>query len=222
MNRSQPSTKQRTIARISAAEALTCQSHHPKGPQFGYKLSVLLIQVQVRLCAKSLLNSNLKVSAKLNRYLPSSGRTHLYLVDTRPLVILLAVQDPQNRKEQVDDIEVQADCRSNLLLHMMVPDDHLGVDENVAAEDERRKTAVDEFACAAVGEEGSHESEQNESPEAAEKVGHPASEVVLGLARESGQEDKDTRGEENGIENDGGLVEGNDDGDGVGFEQSEA
>lgn len=139
-----------------------------------------------------------------------------------PLVVLLAVQDPQDRKEQVDDIKVQADCRSNLLLHMMVPDDQLGVDENVATEDERRKSAVNEFACAAVGEECSHESEQNESPESAEKVGHPASEVVLGLARESGKEDKDTRGEENGVQNDGGLVKGDDDGDSVGFEQSEA
>lgn len=139
-----------------------------------------------------------------------------------PLVILLAVQDPQNRKEQVDDIEVQADCRSNLLLHMVVPDDQLGVDENVAAKDERRQAAVNEFACAAVGEEGGHESEQNESPESAEKVGHPASEVVLGLACECGEKDKDTRGEENGVEDDGCLVEGDDDGNGVGFEESEA
>lgn len=144
------------------------------------------------------------------------------MADAHALVVLLAVQDPQNRKEQVDDIEVQADCRSDLLLHMMVPDDQLGVYENVAAEDERRKTAVDEFACAAVGEESSHESEQNESPESAEEVGHPASEVVLGLTRESGKEDKDTRGEENGIEDDGGLVEGDHDGNSVRFEESEA
>lgn len=201
---------------------MTCQSNHQKDPQFGYKLSVLLVQVQVRLCAKSLLNSNLKVSAKLNRYLPSSSRAHLYLADARSLVILLAVQDPQDRKEQVDNIEVQTDCRSNFLLHMVVPDDQLGVDKNVAAEDERRQSAVDEFARAAVGEESSHESEQNESPKSAEKVGHPASEVVLGLARESGEEDKDTRGEENGVEDDGGLVKGDDDGDSVGFEDSEA
>lgn len=103
----------------------------------------------------------------------------------------------------------------------MVPDDQLGVNENIAAKNERCQAAVNKLACAAVGEEGSHKSEQNESPESAKKVGHPTSEVVLGLACESSEKDKDTRGEENGVEDDGGLVKGDDDGDSVGLEESE-
>lgn len=104
----------------------------------------------------------------------------------------------------------------------MVPDDQLRVDENIPAEDQRCQSAVNKLARAAVGEEGSHESEQNEAPQAAEQIGHPAREVVLGLASEGREEDKDARGEEDSVEDDRGLVEGDDHGNGVGFEDGEA
>jgi len=48
------------------------------------------------------------------------------------LVALLRVQDAQNGKKQVDDIEVQRNGRRNLLLHMVVPHNHLRVQQNVA------------------------------------------------------------------------------------------
>lgn len=41
------------------------------------------------------------------------------------LVVLLAVQNAQDGQEQVDDIEVQADSRGDLLLDMVVSHDKL-------------------------------------------------------------------------------------------------
>ncbi len=105
---------------------------------------------------------------------------------------------------------------------MVLAEDQLGVHEDVAAEDERGQPAVDELAGAAVGEEGGHEAEQDQPPQPAEEVGHPRGEVVLGLAGEGGQEDEDAGREDNGVEHDRGLVEGDDDRDGVGLEEGEA
>jgi hypothetical protein len=50
--------------------------------------------------------------------------------------------------------------------------DQLSVDENVSAEDESGDDTVSEFDCAALGEEGGHEAEDDEDPECAEEVGH--------------------------------------------------
>jgi hypothetical protein len=44
------------------------------------------------------------------------------------LVVVLRVEDPQNREEEVDDVEVQRDGRRNLLLHVVVAHDQLRVD----------------------------------------------------------------------------------------------
>lgn len=133
----------------------------------------------------------------------------------------MAVQDTQNRKEQVDDVQIQADGGSNLLLDVVVAQDELGVDEDVPAEDQGGQAAVDQLAGAAVGEEHGHEAEQHQAPEGAEQVGHPAGEVISRLAGEGRQEDKDAGGEEDGVEDDRGVVYGDDDGDGVGFEEGE-
>lgn len=140
----------------------------------------------------------------------------------RSLVVLLAVQDAQDGEEQVDNVQIEADGGGDLLLDVVLTHDQLGVDEDVAAEDEGGKAAVDELAGAAVGEEGGHKAEQDESPQAAEQVGHPAGEVILGLAGEGGQEDEDAAREEHGVEHDGGLVEGHDDRNGIRLEEGEA
>lgn len=89
------------------------------------------------------------------------------------LVVLLAVQDAKDSQEQVENVQVEADGRSNFLLDVVVANNQLCVDENVAREDEGCKTAVDQLTSAAVGEEGCHEAEQDQTPESAEKVWHP-------------------------------------------------
>lgn len=104
---------------------------------------------------------------------------------------------------------------------MVLAQDELGVDQDVAAEDERSQAAVDELAEAAGGQKHGHEAEEQQPPQGAEQVGHPAGEVVLGLAGEQGQEDEDAAGQDDGVEHDGGAVEGHDDADGVGLEQRE-
>lgn len=137
------------------------------------------------------------------------------------LVVLLAVEDPQNSQEQVDNVKVQADGGGDLLLDVVLAHDELCVDEDVGAEDEGGDAAVDELAGGAVGEEGGHEAEEDEAPEGAEEVGHPGGEVVLCLAGEEGEEDEDAGGEDDCVEDDFGLVEGDDDGDGVGLGEGE-
>lgn len=58
------------------------------------------------------------------------------------LVVLLAVEDPQDGEEQIDDIQVKADCRRDLLFDVVVPHDQLRIHEYIAAEDERADNAV--------------------------------------------------------------------------------
>lgn len=100
--------------------------------------------------------------------------------------------------------------------------DQLGVDEDVAAENQGCDAAVDELDGAAAGEEGGHEAEDDQHPQRAEEVGHPGCEVVFCLAGEEGQGDEDAEGEQQGLHDDAGVVEGGDDADGVGFERGEA
>ena len=52
------------------------------------------------------------------------------------LVVLLAVENPEDGKEQVDYVQVKRDSCSDLLLNMIVAHDELGVDQDIAAEDE--------------------------------------------------------------------------------------
>lgn len=104
---------------------------------------------------------------------------------------------------------------------MVVAHNELGVNENVTTEDQSGQSAVDQLAGAAVGEEHGHEAKQEQTPESAEEVGHPAGEVIFGLAGEGCQEDEDARGKQHGVEDDGGVVDGDDDGDGICFEKGE-
>lgn len=105
---------------------------------------------------------------------------------------------------------------------MVLAENHLGVDEDVGREEQCRDAAVDELAGAAVREEHEHEAEEDEAPEGAKKVGRPRGEVVFGLAGKQGEEDKDAAREDDGVEDDGRVVQGDDDGDGVRLEQGEA
>lgn len=136
-------------------------------------------------------------------------------------VVLLAVEDAQNGEEEVEDVEVEADGGGDLLLDVVLAHDELGVDEDVGAEEEGGDAAIDELGGGAVGEEHGHEAEEDEGPEGAEEIGRPRGEVVLCLAREGREEDEDSRGEDDGVEDDGSLVEGDDDGDGVGLGEGE-
>ena len=137
------------------------------------------------------------------------------------LVVRLAVKNPQNGEEEVDDIEVQADGGGDLLLDVVLAHDKLRVDEDVRAEDEGGETTVDKLGGGVVGEEHGHEAEHEQAPERAEEVGHPRGEVVLGLAGKGREEDEDGGGQDDSVEDDGGLVEADDDGDGVGFGEGE-
>lgn len=138
------------------------------------------------------------------------------------LVIALAVEDAQDGEEEVDDVEVEADGGGDLLLDVVVAQHELGVDEDVAREDEGGEPAVDQLGRAAVGEERGHEAEQDQAPQAAEQVRHPRREVVLRLAGEQREEHEDPARQDHGVQDDAGLVERHDDRDGVGLEQREA
>ena len=51
----------------------------------------------------------------------------IWLFSKPPLIVLLAVEYSKNGEEQVDDIEVKRNSRSNLLLDMIVAHDELCV-----------------------------------------------------------------------------------------------
>ena len=114
------------------------------------------------------------------------------------LIVLLAVQDPQDRQEEVDDIQVKRDGGSDLLLNVIMTHHKLSVDEYIAAEDERCASTIDQFACLAIWEERPNESEQDQDPESTEQIWHPAREVVLGLTGEYRQGEENTRGQDEG------------------------
>jgi hypothetical protein len=55
---------------------------------------------------------------------------------------------------------------------MVMSHHKLGVDEDVSAEDQSGDDAVAELDCAALGEEGGHEAEDDQDPEGTEEVRH--------------------------------------------------
>jgi hypothetical protein len=137
------------------------------------------------------------------------------------LVVVLAVENSQNRQEQVQDIQVKADRSSNLLLDVVVADNKLRVHENVSREDQRSDDAVSKLHAARLREESGHETKQNQHPERTEQVRHPASEVVLGLARKECKGNEDTECEDQRLQDDAGLEHAGDHRDAVSLESSE-
>jgi hypothetical protein len=137
------------------------------------------------------------------------------------LVIVLAVEDSQDRQEQVQNVQVKADGCGNLLLNVVVANDKLGVYQDVSREDQRSDNTVAELDSARLGEEGGHEAEDDEHPECAKEVRHPACEVVLGLAGEYSEGDEDGEGEDERLQHDPGLEHAGNNRNAVGFECSE-
>ena len=80
------------------------------------------------------------------------------------LIVLLAVEYPEDGKEQVDDVQVKRDSRSNLFLNVIVAHNKLRVHQYISAEDERCHGSVDKLRSTVVGKEGCHESEKDEYP----------------------------------------------------------
>ena len=137
------------------------------------------------------------------------------------LVVVLAVEDSQNRQEQVQNVQVETDGCRNLLLNVVVADNELGVHQDVSREDQRSDDAVAELDSGRLREESGHEAEDDENPECAEEVRHPACEVVLGLAGKERKGDEDGEGENECLEHDPGLEHAGDDRDAVCFECGE-
>ena len=81
------------------------------------------------------------------------------------VIIVLTVQNPQNSQEQVDDVQIQADCSSNLLLNMVMSHDKLRVHQDVPAEDQAGNDAVSQLHRAAMREERRHEPKHNQQPQ---------------------------------------------------------
>lgn len=88
-------------------------------------------------------------------------------------VVLLAVENPQNGEEEIDDVEVQRDGCCDFLLNMIVSHNQLRVHQDVSAEDEGRYDSISELNLAVVWEECRHEAENDEYPERSKEVRHP-------------------------------------------------
>lgn len=79
-------------------------------------------------------------------------------------VVLLAVQDPQNGQEQVQNVQIERNRRRDLLLNVVMPDDQLGIHQDIPTEDQSSHNAIAELNAAAPGEEGGHESKEDQNP----------------------------------------------------------
>ena len=137
-------------------------------------------------------------------------------------VVALAVQDPQDREEEIEDVEVQANAGGDLFFNVIMSHDQLRVHKNICGEDKSTGSTIDEFHCRAVWEEGRHEAEDDHNPQGAEEVGHPAGEIVFCLAGEQSQEDKDAQCDDECFDNDARLVEGGDHTDAIRFKSGKA
>lgn len=137
------------------------------------------------------------------------------------LIVALAVQDAQDGQEQVDNIQVEGDGRSNLFLDMIMAHNQLRIDKNVSAEDQRRKASVNGLRHASHREESSHEAEQDEEPQGPKQIRHPACKVIFGLAGKEGEGDEKAHRDEERLYHDPGVVERSHDADGVAFEDCE-
>ena len=138
------------------------------------------------------------------------------------LVVLLAVEDPEDGEEQVDDVQVKRDSRSNFLFNVIMAHNELGIHQDISTEDERCHGSVDKLGSAVVGKEGCHKSKQDEYPQASEQVGHPIREVVFCLASEQSQSNEDASREYECQKDNLRVVEGHNDGYGVGFQKRKA
>lgn len=123
------------------------------------------------------------------------------------LVVLLAVENSENGEEQVDDIEVKADGSCDLLLDVVMSHDKLSVHKNIPREDQSGESSIDQLGCAAPWEEGSDESEQDQSPQTSEQIRHPRGKVVLCLACKECEANEYTRCKKDGLQHYSGIEE---------------
>lgn len=137
---------------------------------------------------------------------PDSITKRVQKIKLPDLVVVLAVENPQNSQEQVQDIQIERNRSGNLFLDVVVADHELGIDEDVAREDQSSHNAVSKLHAAGLGEESSHEAEQDQHPERTKQVRHPAGEVVLGLTGKERQGDEDAEREDERLQDDSRLV----------------
>lgn len=100
--------------------------------------------------------------------------------------------------------------------------DQLGVDQNIPTEDQRRSTSINQINCLATREERSHETKDDQHPQRAEQVWHPAREVILRLARKQRQRNEDSQCDDQSLKHNPAFVEGRDHTDTVCLERREA
>lgn len=137
-------------------------------------------------------------------------------------VVLLAVEYPQDSQEQIDDIQVERDSGGNLLFNVVVSHHELCIDQYIATEDQGSNGSVNKLHLAIGWEKGGHETKEYDCPETTEEVRHPRCEVILGLACEQRQCNKDAGRQDQRLEDYLCIVEGHDDGDAICFEDREA
>jgi len=90
---------------------------------------------------------------------------------------------------------------------VVVSHDELGIHQNIPAKDKSRHSTIDQLNGAAARKKTGHEPEDNQHPQRAEEIGHPAREVVFGLAGEEGQGDEDAKREDECFDDDSRFVE---------------
>ena len=128
-----------------------------------YKSNYINTQVKVKIVTKRpnviTRKTSLAIESPASCFFPSMPIVHFLnllsflLVQLHLVIVVLAVQNPQNRQEQVDNVQVQADCGGNLLLDMIMSHNQLRVHQNISAEDQASYNTIPKLDSAAMREE---------------------------------------------------------------------
>jgi hypothetical protein len=137
------------------------------------------------------------------------------------LVVVLAVQDPEDGQEQVDNVQVEGDGCRNLFLNVIMSHDKLRVYEDIAAEDKCGDNTITQLDRRIRRKECSHESKNDKYPKSPKQIWHPACEIVLCLACKESKGNKYCHRENECFKDNPRIVERRYDRDGVGFERCE-
>jgi len=127
------------------------------------------------------------------------------------LIVIHVVEDAENHQEEINEVKIEADSAHDVLIGTKSLGDEVGVEYNISTEQQASEEAIDQVHCSAKWNEDSNETGHEEGDQTTEQIGAQAWEIVLGLEREQGESQEDTKRNQQGLEHNDLIVEGDND-----------
>jgi len=124
-------------------------------------------------------------------------------------------------RKNENSLQIERDGTEDVLVGRETDGNHLCVVDDVSSEDEGTADGVDELKVGVEGEEGTNKASHEQRAESSEKVGAKAAEIVLALERIQSEASEDTKRDEQGLEDNLGVIECYNDADGECLDGSE-